>query len=174
MAKIMFEKFTDFNGKQFQNLWGGLSCECFVDSVSTYITFYLGDEEVLCLSGNEGNDILDSVLSQYYINEESTIEDCFSSWLKEYYNNNESAIGDEVKSKATPKNDDIPLSTLYKNLLKYRKRQDRIIEKQRVIIKRLKEKIDKYSIKNHEMRKQLDLYEIANKNVKTPIKPLSH
>ena len=106
--------------------------------------FYLGDEEVLCLSGNEGNDILDSVLSKYYINEESTIEDCFSSWLKEYYNNNESAIGDEVKSKATPKNDDIPLSTLYKNLLKYRKRQDRIIEKQRVIIKRLKEKIDKY------------------------------
>lgn len=174
MTKIMFEKFTDFNGKQFQNLWGDLSCECFVDSVSTYITFYLGDEEVLCLSGNEGNDILDSVLSKYYINEESTIEDCFSSWLKEYYNNNESAIGDEVKSKATPTNDDIPLSTLYKNLLKYRKRQDRIIEKQKAIIKRLKEKIDKYSIKNHEMRKQLDLYEIANKNVKTPIKPLSH
>ena len=48
---------------------------------------------------------------------------------------------------------------LYKTLLKDWKRQDKIIEKQKKEIKNLKDKVDKYSIKNYEMRKQLEYYE---------------
>lgn len=83
----MFEKFTDFDGKQFLNLWGGFSCECFVDGINTFVMFYIKDEEVLSLSGNTANDILDFVLSEYYENENSTIEDGFSTWLMGHYDN---------------------------------------------------------------------------------------
>ena len=83
----MFEKITDFDGKQFLNLWGGFSCVCFVDGINTFVTFYVKDKEVLSLSGNDANDILDFVLSEYYKNENSTIEDGFSTWLIEYYGN---------------------------------------------------------------------------------------
>lgn len=83
----MFEKITDFDGKQFLNLWGGFSCECFVDGINTFVMFYIKDEEVLSLSGNDANDILDFVLSEYYENENSTIEDGFSTWLMGHYDN---------------------------------------------------------------------------------------
>lgn len=84
----MFEKFTDFNGKRFPNLWGDFSCECFVDGVNTFVMFYIKDKEVvLSFSGNDANDILDFVLSKYYENENSTIEDGFSNWLMEHYDN---------------------------------------------------------------------------------------
>ena len=83
----MFEKITDFDGKQFLNLWGGFSCVCFVDGINTFVTFYVKDKEVLSLSGNDANDILDFVLSKYYENENSTIEDGFSTWLIEHYDN---------------------------------------------------------------------------------------
>ena len=308
----MFEKFTDFDGKQFFNLWGGFSCECFVDGINTFVMFYIKDEEVLSLSGNDANDVLDFVLSEYYENENSTIEDGFSTWLMGHYDNvmptfdgvepkfhkgewvackelntakiinNEgdryevelidgnkgfphidyvdryfhlwnihdakdgdilqlgfvtaifqkcignnckcycsvcegefeipSQDGDDniygcynaapankeqrdtlfakmkevgyewdYKEKELKKNDrqnivnfdkeaekeetlttdDIPLSVLYKTLLKDCKRQDRIIEKQKKEIKKLKDKVDKYSIKNYEMRKQLERYGVT-------------
>ena len=83
----MFEKITDFDGKQFLNLWGGFSCECFADGINTFVMFYIKDEEILSLSGNDANDILDFVLSEYYKNENSTIEDGFSTWLMGHYDN---------------------------------------------------------------------------------------
>lgn len=83
----MFEKITDFDGKQFLNLWGGFSCECFADGINTFVMFYIKDEEILSLSGNDANDILDFVLSEYYKNENSTIEDGFSTWLMGHYAN---------------------------------------------------------------------------------------
>ena len=83
----MFEKITDFDGKQFLNLWGGFSCECFVDGINTFVMFYIKDKEVLSLSGNDANDVLDFVLSEYYENENSTIEDGFSTWLMGHYDN---------------------------------------------------------------------------------------
>lgn len=84
----MLEKITDFDGRRFLNLWGGFSCVCFVDDINTFVTFYdVKDKEVLSLSGNEANDILDFVLSEYYKNENSTIEDGFSNWLIEHYDN---------------------------------------------------------------------------------------
>lgn len=307
----MFEKFTDFDGKQFLNLWGGFSCECFVDGINTFVMFYIKDEEVLSLSGNDANDVLDFVLSEYYENENSTIEDGFSTWLMGHYDNvmptfdgaetkfkvgdwvvrgntiaqildiqEQYYIGVDINGKdftssrflnndkihlwtiadakdgdilqlgfvtaifqkcignnckcycsvcegefeipsqdgddniygcynAAPANkeqrdtlfakmkeagyewyykekelkkidrqnivnfdkeseieetlttDDIPLSVLYKTLLKDCKRQDRIIEKQKKEIKKLKDKVDKYSIKNYEMRKQLERYGVT-------------
>lgn len=83
----MFEKITDFDGKQFLNLWGGFSCECFADGINTFVMFYIKDKEVLSLSGNDANDVLDFVLSEYYENENSTIEDGFSTWLMGHYDN---------------------------------------------------------------------------------------
>lgn len=157
----MFEKITDFDGKQFFNLWGGFSCECFVDGINTFVMFYVKDEEVLSLSGNDANDILDFVLSEYYENENSTIEDGFSTWLMGHYDNVVPTFGEETESEEVLTTDDIPLSVLYKTLLKDWKRQDRIIEKQKKEIKKLKDKIDKYSIKNYEMRKQLERYGVT-------------
>ena len=157
----MFEKITDFDGKQFLNLWGGFSCECFVDGINTFVMFYIKDEEVLSLSGNDANDILDFVLSEYYENENSTIEDGFSTWLMGHYDNVMPTFVEENKKEETPTTDDIPLSVLYKTLLKDWKRQNRIIEKQKKEIKKLKDKVDKYSIKNYEMRKQLERYGVT-------------
>ena len=157
----MLEKITDFDGKQFLNLWGGFSCECFVDGINTFVMFYIKDEEVLSLSGNGANDVLDFVLSEYYENENSTIEDGFSTWLMGPYDNVMPTFGEENEKEETLTTDDIPLSVLYKTLLKDCKRQDRIIEKQKKEIKKLKDKIDKYSIKNYEMRKQLERYGVT-------------
>ena len=155
----MIEKITDFDGKQFLNLWGGFSCECFADGINTFVMFYVNNEEVLSLSGNDANNILDFVLSEYYKNENSTIEDGFSTWLMEHYDNVMPTFGEETKEEETLTTEDIPLSVLYKTLLKDWKRQDKIIEKQKKEIKNLKDKVDKYSIKNYEMRKQLEYYE---------------
>jgi len=83
----MFEKITDFDGRIFLNLWGGFSCECFADGINTFVMFYINGKEVLSLSGNDANDVLDFVLSEYYVNENSTIEDGFSTWLMEHYDN---------------------------------------------------------------------------------------
>lgn len=157
----MLEKITDFDGKQFHNLWGGFSCECFADGINTFVMFYIKDEEVLSLSGNGANDVLDFVLSEYYENENSTIEDGFSTWLMGHYDNVMPTFGEENEKEETLTTDDIPLSVLYKTLLKDCKRQDRIIEKQKKEIKKLKDKIDKYSIKNYEMRKQLERYGVT-------------
>jgi hypothetical protein len=157
----MFEKITDFDGKQFLNLWGGFSCECFADGINTFVMFYIKDEEVLSLSGNGANDVLDFVLSEYYENENSTIEDGFSTWLMGHYDNVMPTFGEENEKEETLTTDDIPLSVLYKTLLKDCKRQDRIIEKQKKEIKKLKDKVDKYSIKNYEMRKQLERYGVT-------------
>lgn len=157
----MFEKITDFDGKQFLNLWGGFSCECFADGINTFVMFYIKDEEVLSLSGNGANDVLDFVLSEYYENENSTIEDGFSTWLMGHYDNVMPTFGEENEKEDTLTTDDIPLSVLYKTLLKDCKRQDRIIEKQKKEIKKLKDKVDKYSIKNYEMRKQLERYGVT-------------
>ena len=99
------------------------------------------------------------MLSEYYKNENSTIEDGFSTWLMEHYDNIMPTFGEETKEEETLTTDDIPLSVLYKTLLKDWKRQDKIIEKQKKEIKNLKDKVDKYSIKNYEMRKQLEYYE---------------
>jgi len=157
----MLEKITDFDGKQFLNLWGGFSCECFADGINTFVMFYIKDEEVLSLSGNGANDVLDFVLSEYYENENSTIEDGFSTWLMGHYDNVMPTFGEENEKEDTLTTDDIPLSVLYKTLLKDCKRQDRIIEKQKKEIKKLKDKVDKYSIKNYEMRKQLERYGVT-------------
>lgn len=157
----MFEEITDFDGKQFFNLWGGFSCECFADGINTFVMFYIKDEEVLSFSGNDANDILDFVLSEYYKNENSTIEDGFSIWLMEHYDNVMPTFGEKTKEEETITSDDIPLSVLYKTLLKDWKRQNRIIEKQKKEIKELKDKVDKYSIKNYEMRKQLERYGVT-------------
>ena len=123
--------------------------------------FYIKDEEVLSFSGNDANDILDFVLSEYYKNENSTIEDGFSTWLMEHYDNVMPTFGEKTKEEETITSDDIPLSVLYKTLLKDWKRQNRIIEKQKKEIKELKDKVDKYSIKNYEMRKQLERYGVT-------------
>ena len=139
----MFEKITDFNGKRFLNLWGGFSCKCFVDGIKTFVMFYIKDEEVLSLSGNGANDVLDFVLSEYYENENSTIEEGFSTWLMGYYNNNIPTFDKESEIEDTLTTDDIPLSVLYKILLKEWKRQDKIIERQKKEIKKLKDKINK-------------------------------
>ena len=157
----MFEKITDFDGKQFLNLWGDFSCECFVDGINTFVMFYIKDKEVLSLSGNGANDVLDFVLSEYYENENSTIEEGFSTWLMGYYNNNIPTFDKEAEIEDTLTTDDIPLSVLYKTLLKEWKRQDKIIERQKKEIKKLKDKIAKYSIKNYEMRKQLEHYGVT-------------
>lgn len=155
----MFEKITDFDGKKFLNLWGSFSCKCFADGINTFVMFYVNNEEVLSLSGNDANNLLDFVLSEYYKNENSTIEDGFSTWLMEHYDNVMPTFEEETKEEETLTTEDIPLSVLYKTLLKDWKRQDKIIEKQKKEIKKLKDKVDKYSIKNYEMRKQLEYYE---------------
>ena len=147
----MFEKITDFDGKQFLNLWGGFSCECFADGINTFVMFYIKDEEILSLSGNDANDILDFVLSEYYKNENSTIEDGFSTWLMGHYDNVMPTFDKEAEIEGTLTTDDISLSVSYKILLKDWKHQNKIIKKQKKEIKKLRDKIIKLQMRISEL-----------------------
>lgn len=152
----MFEKITDFDGAKFENLWGGFSCECFADGVQTFVMFYKDNEEVLSYSGNEANDLLDFVLSEYYENDDTIIEDGFSTWLMGYYNDVVPTFNNKTENNEDLTTNDIPLPVLYETLLKDWKRQDKIISKQKKEIKRLRNKLENYSIKNYKLRKKLE------------------
>ena len=84
----MFEKIVDFHNAKFSNLWKGFSCECFIEDDKRLITFRKDELEIL-VEGEEANDLLDFVLSYYYENENTKIEDGFSSWLIEHYGESE-------------------------------------------------------------------------------------
>lgn len=157
----MIEKISDFNGIKFENLWGDFSCECVIDDISSYVMFFKDNDVRISLSGDDANDVLDFVLSKFYSSNDTTIEDGFNSWLIERYNNIVPTFGN-VESNNDNDNDDIPLPVLYATLLKSWKMQEKIIKKQKREIKRLKEKVEKYSIKNYEMRKQLERYGSRN------------
>lgn len=81
----MFQSFKDFNGQIFNGLGGGFSCRCSVDDVNACVMFFKGGKEVLSYKGQEANDVLDFVLSEYYKDEKSTIEGCFNMWLFEHF-----------------------------------------------------------------------------------------
>ena len=106
----------------------------------------------ILVEGEEANDLLDFVLSYYYENENTKIEDGFSSWLIEHYGESE-----DIKDVLSV--NDIPLPVLYRTLLNDWKRQDKIIKKLKNEIKKCKQKIETYSLKNFELRKQIERYE---------------
>ena len=114
----------------------------------------------ILVEGEEANDLLDFVLSYYYENENTKIEDGFSSWLIEHYGGSE-----DIKDILSV--NDIPLPVLYRTLLNDWKRQDKIIKKLKNEIKKCKQKIETYSLKNYELRKQLERYENGNSNGET-------
>lgn len=147
----MFEKIVDFHNTKFSNLWRGYSCECFVDGDNVFVNFFK-DKQEISICGDEANDLLDFVLSYYYENESTKIEDGFSSWLIEHYGGSE-----DIKDILSV--NDIPLPVLYRTLLNDWKRQDKIIKNLKNEIKKCKQKIETYSLKNFELRKQIERYE---------------
>lgn len=155
----MFEKIVDFHNAKFSNLWKGFSCECFIEDDKRLIRFRKDELDIL-VEGEEANDLLDFVLSYYYENENTKIEDGFSSWLIEHYGGSE-----DIKDILSV--NDIPLPVLYRTLLNDWKRQDKIIKKLKNEIKKCKQKIETYSLKNYELRKQLERYENGNSNGET-------
>lgn len=155
----MFEKIVDFHNAKFNNLWRGYSCECFVNGDNVLVNFRK-DKQEISICGDEANDLLDFVLSYYYENENTKIEDGFSSWLVEHY-----AGSDDIKDSLSV--DDIPLPELYRTLLNDWKRQDKIIKKLKNEIKKCKQKIEAYSLKIYELRKQLERYENGETNGET-------
>ena len=148
----MFEKIADFDKKKFTDLWNGFSCECIADNYGLVVIFSHNGKEEITIEEDEASDLLDFVLSFYYENNDTKIEDGFSAWLMEHYGNSE-----EVDETLTV--NDIPLPILYKTLLQDWKRQDKIIKKQKNEIKKYKKKIEDYSLKNFELRKQIERYE---------------
>lgn len=147
----MFEKISDFHNAKFSNLWGGFSCECFVDDINMIVSFY-GNNESFSLNGSEAEDILDFVLSEYYENENTVIEDGFNKWLKNYYNNNLPSSGQTKEEK--PEEDNLEI--LYNMVVKEWKKQDKIIKKQKKEIKYLRQRLEKSSITNFNLRKELE------------------
>lgn len=143
----MFEKIVDFHNAKFNNLWRGYSCECFVNGDNVLVNFRK-DKQEISICGDEANDLLDFVLSYYYENENTKIEDGFSSWLVEHY----------------AESDDIPLPVLYRTLPNDWKRQDKIIKNLKNEIKKCEQKIETYSLKIYELRKQLERYENGETN----------
>lgn len=147
----MFEKISDFHDVKFSNLWGGFTCECFVDDINTIVSFYKNDES-FSLNGSEAEDILDFVLSEYYENENTLIEDGFSNWLKSHYKT--ATPPSEGKDKEVQEDN---LGSLYDTVFKEWKKQNKIIKNQKKQIKRLKEKLEKASITNFKLRKELEI-----------------
>ena len=148
----MFVKISDFNNTTFNDLWGGFSCDCVVDETNKIISFYR-DGEAFSLSGNEVEDILDFVLSEYYENENTLIEDGFSNWLKKHHNIPTLSSGHTEEEKPTEEDN---LETLYNVVMKEWNRQNKIIKNQKNQIKRLKQKLDKSSSTNFILRKELE------------------
>lgn len=132
----MFEKISDFHNTKFDNLWGGFSCVCFVTDTNTRIVFYKDGKEHILLSGNQANDLIDFVLSEYYENEHTIIEDGFSTWLMGYY--------DKPKSEPDENNDKNVIDTLLKDLRK----QNEVIQQQNAQIEVLKLRIEELEKQN--------------------------
>ena len=156
----MFEKITDFDGKKFQNLLDGISCECFADNVSTFVIFYKNGKEFRSFSGNEANDILDFVLSEYYTMEMPAIEDAFNKWLGEYINNNEaynavSADNGKVEYNTALPFDNVTLSARYNCLLQDWNRLNKIIGKLCGKIKAKNRYIRKLKDENRLLKKKI-------------------
>ena len=140
----MFVKISDFNYATFNNLWGGFSCDCIVDETNKVVSFYR-DGEAFSLYGSEAEDVLDFVLSEYYENEDTIIEDGFSNWLESHYKT------------VTPPSERDNLEMLYDVAIKELKRQDKIIKSQKKQIKRLKERLKKASNTIFNLRKELEI-----------------
>lgn len=138
----MFEKIIDFNNAKFNNLWGGFSCECLVDDTNKIVSFYKDNGECILVNGNNAEDILDFVLSEYYENEDTIIEDGFSKWLEEHYTKHTGHCEEKKE---------MPLDIIRKELDK----QYKIISNQKKEIKRLREKLEKSAKTNFELRKEI-------------------
>ena len=153
---MTFEKITDFDGSKFENLWGGFSCKCIADGIVTFLMFYKDGEERFSLSGNDANEVLDFVLSEYYKNDNTKIEDGFSTWLLEYYDDVVPTFEKNSEEEEVLPTNDMPFERLYNNLLKDWKRQNKIISRQKITIKKLKAKLENYSLQNHKLRVKLE------------------
>lgn len=153
---MTFEKITDFDGSKFENLWGGFSCKCIADGIVTFLMFYKDGEERLSLSGNNANEVLDFVLSEYYKNDNTKIEDGFSTWLLEYYDDVVPTFEKNSEEEEVLPTNDMPFERLYNNLLKDWKRQNKIISRQKTTIKKMKAKLENYSLQNHKLRIKLE------------------
>lgn len=148
----MFEKITDFDNKFFKNLWGGFSCECFVDNNHKFISFHRnGGREQILLNGSAVEDVLDFVLSQYYEYEDTVIEDGFSKWLEENYQKNCETVNEEKQI------DEHNLADVYNMAVKDLNKQEKIIKNQKREIRNLKQKLEKASYTNFNLRKELEM-----------------
>lgn len=153
---MTFEKITDFDGSKFENLWGGFSCKCIADGIVTFLMFYKDGEERFSLSGNDANEVLDFVLSEYYKNDNTKIEDGFSTWLLKYYDDVVPTFEKNSEEEEVLPTNDMPFERLYNNLLKDWKRQNKIISRQKTTIKKMKAKLENYSLQNHKLRVKLE------------------
>lgn len=81
----MIENIKEFDGAIYENLWGGFTCDIKFYKGKPRVCFYKKNDLYIIRSGAEAEDLLDFVLSEYYENDDTKIEDGFNTWLMGYY-----------------------------------------------------------------------------------------
>lgn len=161
MSKV-FEKISDFDNVMFENLWAGFVCKCEnVNGTPLIIASKNYDKEndvyrdEILFEGNEAIDMLDFVLSNYYENEDTTIEDGFSEYLQHYFHglppyeyDPETDTNSEDSDNLNL--DDIPLPVMYRIALKNLKHQEKVIDNLKSEVAEWKEKAERYSVKAYD------------------------
>ena len=166
MEKV-FEKISDFHGKEFFGLWGDFNCRCYVNEDVVFVTFFKTENEEstekFFIKGNNAIDLLDFVLSEYYKEDNVKIEDCFSCWLFDYYNKEV----DTIQSGKVEYNTDLPFDDLsweerYKSILSDWEKQGDNIRYLCRTIRRKNKHIKKLETQIRELKKQLTSFKTNN------------
>lgn len=157
MDKV-FEKISDFHGKEFWGLWGNFSCRCYVNNDTIFVYFCREDNnrmEKFFVNGDKAIDLFDFVLSEYYKDDDTKIEDGFSCWLSNNYHFMREHNKHENVQKIDLPFDEVGLELAYNSLLSDWKKQSDNIKRLCRIIKRKNKRIKKLENKIKHMEKQI-------------------